>query len=141
MVSQFSLFGGFPHSYSANLLYLRTVALQAKQYCASQIRNTKSESEKVAMMPPPYTTVARVLSPTDDPQMQRIRKILMIIHGVGLVSVVYDCCMTIGRVSLSMFCIIFLGSFGVYFDFLVIWKRNGDSEWRQPTTSANWSSY
>ena len=98
----------------------------------------KPESEKVEMMPPPYATVARVSSPADDPQIQRTRKILMIILGVCLVSVVYDCCMTIGRVSLSMFCIVLLGSFGGRFGFRDIWKRNRNFESRRSTRSASW---
>jgi hypothetical protein len=47
------------------------------------------ETEKVAMMSSSYTPVSKPLSRTEDPQIQRNRKILMVIVGVCLVSFVF----------------------------------------------------
>jgi hypothetical protein len=49
----------------------------------------KPENEKVAMVAGPYTPVIRPLSLTEDREVQRTRKILMIILGVCLVSFVF----------------------------------------------------
>jgi hypothetical protein len=50
----------------------------------------KSETEKVATMATPYMPVPQATSPNDDPQIQRTRKILIIILGVCLVSIFDD---------------------------------------------------
>ena len=47
------------------------------------------ESEKVAMMGSSYTPVPKPLSRAEDPQIQRTRKMFMIIVGVCLVSFVF----------------------------------------------------
>jgi hypothetical protein len=46
----------------------------------------KPETDKVAMMAIPYTPVIQSISPTDDPQIQRTRRILSIILGICLVN-------------------------------------------------------
>jgi hypothetical protein len=46
----------------------------------------KPEAEKVAMMGAPYTLGVQSVPLADDPQVQRTRKIFMIIVGVCLVS-------------------------------------------------------
>jgi len=46
----------------------------------------KPEAEKVAMMGGPYTPGVQPVSLAEDPQVQRTRKVLMIILGVCLVS-------------------------------------------------------
>ncbi len=50
----------------------------------------KPETEKVAMMASPYIPVVRPLPLTEDREVQRTRKILMIIVGVFLVSFLFD---------------------------------------------------
>jgi hypothetical protein len=46
----------------------------------------KSETEKVAPMVTSYIPVSQGMAPANDPQIQRTRKILIIILGVCLVS-------------------------------------------------------
>jgi hypothetical protein len=49
----------------------------------------KPETEKAAMINTAYIPVIQPLSPSQDPQIQRIRKIFMIILGVLLVSICF----------------------------------------------------
>jgi hypothetical protein len=49
----------------------------------------KSETEKVAPITASYIPVSQGISPANDPQIQRTRKILIIFLGVCLVSVFF----------------------------------------------------
>jgi len=77
----------------------------------------KPETDKVAMMAIPYTPVIQSISPIDDPQIQRTRRILSIILGICLVN-------SFGKKKqffLSIFYITLLGSFCSQSGFCDLW--------------------
>jgi hypothetical protein len=66
----------------------------------------KQETEKVAMMNSSYMTVTKPLSLTEDREVQRTRKILIIILGVCLVSCFDHYCMMRRKKNFSFFLLV-----------------------------------